>query len=171
MKRATGSPSSWPRSVFGEKERFRKLVSGQLLFQERFDVVTDHFRVPCGSTSRTLEANDVTVRLRWEPVRAVAPGKQRSIPAAPDVRAVDDVVRQHDHASGARRELELWRRGTIQNLTGSTSSCKGKSEQIGGGSRAALPLHDNDEIAIPPIKVQNFGLFQKQTLDLMKKLS
>src|SRR5207248_11265667 len=60
----------------------------------------------------------------------VAPGKQRSIPAAPDVRAVDDVVRQHDHASGAREELEERRRWITKNLTGSSSPCKEKSRQI-----------------------------------------
>jgi hypothetical protein len=73
----------------------QELVSDQLLDRQGFDVVTDDLRVPFAVAPGAVKGHYPTVWPRRKEVRAIAAGKQRAVPAAPDVRAVDDVIRQH----------------------------------------------------------------------------
>jgi len=94
-----GNRIPWPCLV-GTSDH-KELVSDQLLDVERFDVVTDNLGVPFAEAAGAFEHHYATVRPRRTEVLAVTSGEQRTVPTAPDMRAVDDVVRQHGHASGA----------------------------------------------------------------------
>src|SRR5262245_48043389 len=78
-------------------------VSNQLLDGEGFDVITHDAGVPLAMTAGALKDDDSARRQGGLVSVGNAPGEQRPIPAAPDMRAVDDVIRQHDHASGLKK--------------------------------------------------------------------
>ena len=78
-------------------------MSGQLLVEKGFDVVTDDLSRPFIAAAGALKDNIVTVRHGRPKIVTIPLREQRTRPTATSMRAVDDVIRQHFQPSEAKK--------------------------------------------------------------------